>query len=230
MGGSPGDMWKSCDVGEAKEGLENELWLRWSNGRVGEWALLILQAFRCFTHVTAHYPTLPSLYLHHSSFSNPSVASPTTQLILQPFPRFTYITTHSPTLLSLHYITAHSLTILLLLLHHSIFTYVTRGAAHALVRVYVRCRFLYPVLAEKAVRFLLPFTTRSLCESDFSSLMYYWRINEASICKGFLVHQHGKLMFWSQWLYTVPYISLSPAHPAGLIVLASPRQCTCGHC
>ena len=31
--------WRSCDVGEAKEGLENELWHRWSNGRVGEWAV-----------------------------------------------------------------------------------------------------------------------------------------------------------------------------------------------
>ena len=32
--------WRACDVGEAKEGLENELWGRWSNGRVGEWAKL----------------------------------------------------------------------------------------------------------------------------------------------------------------------------------------------
>ena len=31
--------WKSCDVGEAKEGLENELWRRWSNVNVGEWAV-----------------------------------------------------------------------------------------------------------------------------------------------------------------------------------------------
>ena len=31
--------WTACDVGEAKEGLENELWRRWSNGRVGEWAV-----------------------------------------------------------------------------------------------------------------------------------------------------------------------------------------------
>ena len=31
--------WRSCDVGEAKEGLENELWRRWSNGKVGEWAV-----------------------------------------------------------------------------------------------------------------------------------------------------------------------------------------------
>ena len=27
--------WRTCDVGEAIEGLENELWRRWSNGRVG---------------------------------------------------------------------------------------------------------------------------------------------------------------------------------------------------
>ena len=30
--------WRACDVGEAKEGLEN-LWCRWSNRRVGEWAV-----------------------------------------------------------------------------------------------------------------------------------------------------------------------------------------------
>ena len=31
--------WKSFDVWEAKEGLVNELWRSWSNGRVGEWAV-----------------------------------------------------------------------------------------------------------------------------------------------------------------------------------------------
>ena len=41
---------------------------------------LILQPFRRFTYVTAHSPTLPSLYLRRSSFSNPSVALPTSQL------------------------------------------------------------------------------------------------------------------------------------------------------
>ena len=57
--------------------------------KVFKWALdfvsaqLILQHFR------------------HSSFSNPSVALPTSQLILQPFRCFTYVTVHSPTLLSL---------------------------------------------------------------------------------------------------------------------------------
>ena len=53
MGGSPGDVseepvtqekrkkeWRmSCDVGEATEGLENELWRRSSDGKLGEWAV-----------------------------------------------------------------------------------------------------------------------------------------------------------------------------------------------
>ena len=44
-----------------------------------------------------------------NSFSNPSVALPTSQLILQPFRCCTYVTVHSPTLLSL-------------LLRHKLFT------------------------------------------------------------------------------------------------------------
>ena len=32
--------WRACVVGEAKEGLENELWRRWSSGKLGEWAEL----------------------------------------------------------------------------------------------------------------------------------------------------------------------------------------------
>ena len=61
------------------------------------WAELILLSFRHFTYVTAHSATLPSLYLHHSSMSNPSVASPTSQLILQPFFRFSYVSRSSLT-------------------------------------------------------------------------------------------------------------------------------------
>ena len=82
---------------------------------------LILQAFSNFTYVTAHSdsPSFPSLYLRHSSFPNPSLALPTSQLILQPFLCFTYVTAHSPTLLSP-------------LLRHRIFTYVTWRAAHDL--------------------------------------------------------------------------------------------------
>ena len=60
-------------------------------------ALLILQPFRHFIYATAHSPTLPSLYVHHSSFSNPSVASPTSQFILQPFFCFSYVTGSSLT-------------------------------------------------------------------------------------------------------------------------------------
>ena len=66
---------------------------------------------------SAHSPTFLSLHLHHSSFSNTSVASPTSQLIFQPFRCITYVTANSPILLSL-------------LLHHRVFTYVTWRAAH----------------------------------------------------------------------------------------------------
>ena len=52
-----------------------------------------------------------------ASFSNPYIASPMSQLILQPFHCFTYVTAHSTTLLLLH-------------LHHRNFTYVTWRAAH----------------------------------------------------------------------------------------------------
>ena len=31
----------SCDVGKETKGLENELWHRWSDGKVGEWAAFI---------------------------------------------------------------------------------------------------------------------------------------------------------------------------------------------
>ena len=57
--------------------------------------MLIFQTFRHFTYVTTISPTLPSLYLRHSSLSNPSVASPTSQFILQPFVRFSYVTSSS---------------------------------------------------------------------------------------------------------------------------------------
>ena len=45
----------------------------------------------------AHSPTFPSLHLRHSSFSNPSVGSPTSQLIIQSFFRFSYVTGSSLT-------------------------------------------------------------------------------------------------------------------------------------
>ena len=98
---------------------------------------------RCMTEIgfkclyRAHSPTFPSLHLHHNSFSNPSIALPTSQLILKPFRCFTYVIVHSPTLLSLllrhklfilqpfrhfTYITTHSPTLPSLYLRHSSFS------------------------------------------------------------------------------------------------------------
>ena len=145
----------SCDVGKLTERLENELCS----------AQFILQPFFCFPYVTssslasrAHSPTFPSVYLRHNSFSNPSVALPTSQLILQPFRCSTYVTVHSPTLPLLHlrhssfsnpsvalptshlilqpfccftYVTVHSPTLLSLLLRHRLFTLFTWRTAHA---------------------------------------------------------------------------------------------------
>ena len=68
--------WRACDVGEAKERLENELWRRWSNGRVGEWAATLGKATE-------------GLENERCSFSYFSVTSPTSQLILQSFRPFT---------------------------------------------------------------------------------------------------------------------------------------------
>ena len=82
-----------------------------------EAALLAGYIIQCEYQTMAHSPTFPSLYPHHGSFCNPSIALPTSQLILQPFCCFTYIIVHPPTLL-------------LLLLRHRLFTYVTWWAAH----------------------------------------------------------------------------------------------------
>ena len=51
---------------------------------------------------SSHSPSFQSLHLRHSSFSNPSIVLPMSQIILQPFHCFTYVTAHSPTLLLLH--------------------------------------------------------------------------------------------------------------------------------
>ena len=101
----------SCDIGEATESLKNEQ-SSFSKlsiiSPISQLILqsfchftfitaheLILQAFHHFTYITAHSPTLLLLYLHHSSFSNPSVASPTSQFILQPFFGFPYVKSSS---------------------------------------------------------------------------------------------------------------------------------------
>ena len=77
----------SCDVGEATESLENELCYDYNYELCSFSKLLvasptshlILRYLRRLTYVTAHSSTIPLLHLRHSSFSNPSFASPTSQ-------------------------------------------------------------------------------------------------------------------------------------------------------
>ena len=68
-------LWNAVCV--ATERLENELCCisRYL------WALLILQPFRHFIYVTTHSQTLPLLHLRHSSLSNTSFASCTSQAL-----------------------------------------------------------------------------------------------------------------------------------------------------
>ena len=96
-----------------------------------------IHTYRHFTYVTTHSPTLPSFYLRHNSFPNPSVDSPTSQFIFQPFFRFSYATSsslnspgESPMWLAelilqpfrhFTYVTIHSPTIPSLYLRHSSF-------------------------------------------------------------------------------------------------------------
>ena len=102
--------WRACDVREAKEGLENELWRRWSYGRDGEWAVTWVKRRKGWRKSCGVGEVTESLenelcydYNYElCSFSNLTVTLPTSQLILQPFRRFTYITAHSPTLTLLH--------------------------------------------------------------------------------------------------------------------------------
>ena len=94
----------SCDVGEVTETLENELcydynyelcsFSKLSVTSPTSQLILILQAFRHFTYVTAHsptflrftyvtayFPTLSLLHLRHSLFSNHPFASSMSQAL-----------------------------------------------------------------------------------------------------------------------------------------------------
>ena len=100
--------------------------------------------------------TFPSLHLCYSSFANPFVALPTSQLILQPFRCFTYVTAQSPTLLSL-------------LLRHRLFTYVTWRAAHV-TRCLIRATWRSKVSGLQFIfAFMLLYLTHSLALRSFQS-------------------------------------------------------------
>ena len=104
----------SCDVGKATEGLENEC----DVGEVTE--RLENELSYDYNYELSSFSNLSGTSPTSHSFSNPSVALPTSQLILQPFRWFTYVSAHSPTLLSLP-------------LRHRLFTYVIWRAAHVVL-------------------------------------------------------------------------------------------------
>ena len=83
MGGSPGELCSFSKLSVTSP--MSQLLLILKAFRHFTYAQLILQPFPRFTYVTTHSPTLPLLQLRHSSFSNPSFASPTSQV-------FTYVT------------------------------------------------------------------------------------------------------------------------------------------
>ena len=137
-----------------------------------------------FTYITAHSPTLLSLYLCHSSSSKLTVASPMSQLILQPFFRFSYVTGSSLISLHLHhrsfsnpsvalpmsqlifqhfrcftYVTAHSPTLLSLLPRHRLFTYLTSPISQLILQPF--CRFTYVTVHPPT------FPLLHLCHSSF---------------------------------------------------------------
>ena len=115
---------------------------------------LILQAFHHFTYVAAHSPTLLPLYLHHISFSNPSIALPTSQLILQAS-HFTYVIAHSPTLP-------------LLYLRHSSFSKLSTTSPTSQLILQPFCHFMY-IIAHSPALLLLHLHYSSFSNPSFAS-------------------------------------------------------------
>ena len=98
-----------------------------------------------------------SLYLRHSSFSNPSVALPASQLILQPFHRFTYVTAHSPTLPLFH-------------LHHSSFSNPSFAFPKSQA-LHLRHLATRPCMAEA---FPLQLVTKSISKKDTQNILFFF--------------------------------------------------------
>ena len=110
---------RACDVGEAKEGLENELWRRWNNGRVGEWDVTYVKRRKGWRMSCDVGEVMESLENQNELWRRWSdwklgewaefIVIVIAELILQtflslhqPFRRFTYVTAHSLTLPSLY--------------------------------------------------------------------------------------------------------------------------------
>ena len=117
-----------------------------------------LYLFISYLIVSAYSPTIPSLHLRHSSFFNPSLALPTSQLILQPFRCFTYVTTYSPTLPLLHLRHwAHSPTFPSLYLCHNSFSNpsVVSPTSQLILQLFRHSSFSKPPVASPTSQFIL---------------------------------------------------------------------------
>ena len=139
---------------------------------------------------SAHSPSFPSLHLRNSSFSNPSLALPTSKLILQPFRCFTYVTAHSPTLLSL-------------LLRHRIFTYVTWRAAHVVNTnkdISLKFRLQESRMLDNAIQHYW----RLMCGGKFMFWGYYFSSLKQCDCSKnvfFIVNSNVAATYWMAQVY-----------------------------
>ena len=145
------------------------------------------------TMTSAHSPTFPSLHQCYNSFSNPSVASPTSQLILQPLRCFTYVTTHSPTLPSLYlrhssfsnpsvawptsqlilepffrftYVTTHSPILPSLHLRHSPFSnpFIVSPTTQFILQAFIRFSYVTSSSLTSPGESPMPYTTLKFCK------------------------------------------------------------------
>ena len=145
------------------------------------------------SHSRAHFPTFPSLHLHHNSFSNPSVALSTSQLILQPYSCFRALfilnlSVRPPTsqlilqpFRSFIYVTAHSPTLPLLHLRHSSFTnpYFASPTSQDLHLIHLASRpwFTWD-------KFYRPICFPRNWKLIHTKLLYYWLWNTVSSVEG----------------------------------------------
>ena len=135
-----------------------------------------------YSHSRAHSPTFPSLHLRHNSFSNPSVALPTSQHILQTFRCFTYhssFSNHSlasPTSQALQS-RAHSPTLPSLYLRHSSFSNlsVASSTSQLILQPFFRFSYVHKLFTYFTWRAAHAGIVRSSSNVSLSSSLYFSR-------------------------------------------------------
>ena len=139
----------SCDVGKATEGLKNELWRRWSDGKVWEWAAIHMfghgrlarwRKWRACDVGEAKKGLENELWRRWSNGRAGKLAAhsqtfPSLHLRHSSFSKPSVALSTSQLILQpfrcFTYVTAHSPTLFSLLLRHRLFTYVTWRPDHA---------------------------------------------------------------------------------------------------